>query len=116
DGVTTGDAVAAGLLTAVFSAYSVAKSALYGFDRVVPYTWLEIAGSVVAVGATVVVVATGARAYLMPLALGYAVLMLGAYVVLRQGRRSESGLLRLNVREMAVYVGLAGLGGVASAG
>ena len=37
--------------------YSVAKGALYGFDRVVPYTWLEIAGSVVAVVATIVVVA-----------------------------------------------------------
>ena len=116
EGVTPGDAVAVGLLATVFSAYSVAKSALYGFDRVVPYTWLELAGSVVAIGATVVVVATGSRAYLMPLTLGYAVLMLGALVVLRRRHRSPSGLLRLNVREMAVYVGLASLGGVASAG
>lgn len=118
DGVTAQDAVAVGLLAAVFSAYSVAKSALYGFDRVVPYTWLEIAGSVVAIGATVVVVATGARAYLMPLTLGYAVLMLGALVVLRRGRRSPSGsgVLRLDLKEMAVYVGLASLGGLASAG
>ena len=116
EGVTAGDAVAVGLLAAVFSAYSVAKSALYGFDRVVPYTWLEIAGSVVAIGATVVVVASGFRAYLLPLTLGYAVLMLGALVVLRRDRKSPSGLLRLNLREMAVYVGLASLGGVASAG
>jgi O-antigen/teichoic acid export membrane protein len=116
DGVTVGDAVAVGLLAAVFSAYSVAKSALYGFDRVVPYTWLEIAGSVVAIGATVVVVATGSRAYLMPLTLGYAVLMLGALAVLRRRRRTPSGLLRLDLKEMAVYVGLASLGGLASAG
>lgn len=118
DGVTTGDAVAVGVLTAVYSSYSVAKAALYGFDRVVAYTWLEIAGSVVAIGATVVVIAAGERAYLAPLALGYTVLMLGALVVLWRDRSGErvSGLLRLRPREMAAYAGLASLGGVASGG
>ena len=62
-----GRRIAVAALTAVYSAYSVAKGALYGFDRVVPYTWLEIAGSVVAVVATVVVVPSGAHAYLAPL-------------------------------------------------
>jgi len=117
-GVTAGDVVAVGILTAVFSAYSVAKAALYGFERVVPYTWLEVAGSVVAVGATVVVVATGARAFLLPLTIGYAVLMLGALVVLRRtsAHPVPSRRARLNPKEMAVYVGLASVGGVASAG
>jgi O-antigen/teichoic acid export membrane protein len=124
-GVSPGDAIAVGALTAVFSAYSVAKSAMFGFDRVVPYTWLEIAGSVVAIGSTVVVVATGSRAYLAPLTIGYAVLMLGALVVLRpsradRGSQADSASAgprpRVNPREITVYVGLASLGGLASAG
>jgi O-antigen/teichoic acid export membrane protein len=135
-GVSTGDALAVAALTAIYSAYSVAKGALYGFDRVVPYTWLELAGSIVTVGATVVVVASGAHAYLVPLTAGYAVLMLGALVVLRRrhdpaviGPASEVGrdtsgneaeghakVAGLDRRELATFVGLASVGGVASAG
>jgi O-antigen/teichoic acid export membrane protein len=111
------DAAAVGALTAVYSAYSVAKGALYGFDRVVGYTWLEIAGSAVAVGATVFVVATGADAYLAPLAIGYAVLMLGSLVVLRrQAVAPGTSAGTLDLRELAGWVGLASLGGGASAG
>jgi O-antigen/teichoic acid export membrane protein len=115
--VTTGDAVTVAALTAVYSAYSVAKGALYGFDRVVPYTWLEIAGSVVTVGATVIVVSSGSHAYLVPLVVGYAVLMLGSLLVLhRQHDEGGAAAGSLDRREMITYVGLASLGGVASAG
>lgn len=115
--VTTVDAVAVGALTAVYSAYSVGKGALYGFDRIVAYTWLEIVGSVVAVAATVVVVVTGSHAYLLPLTIGYAVLMLGSLVVVRR-RRGEAvaGAGSLDLKELAAWVGWASLGGGASAG
>jgi len=121
DGVTTGDVVAVAALTAVYSAYSVAKGSLYGYDRLIPYTWLEVAGSVVAIGATVVVVTVGAHAYLLPLVIGNSVLMLGSYVVLRRRRRLEATeppteTRPLNLRDLAVWVGLASLGGGASAG
>lgn len=116
--LTPGNAVAVGVLTAVYAAYSVAKAALYGFDRVVPYTWLEIAGSAVALIATVVVIATDQRDYLLPLSLGYAVLMVGSLIVLRadRGSRGAIGVLRRDGRQMATYAGLASLGGVASGG
>ncbi len=113
--VTFADAAAVALLTAIFSGYSVAKGALYGFGRVVPYTWLEIAGSVVAVVSTVVVIAIGARTYLAPLTLGYSVLMVGALVLLRPaGDRARMDPAAR--REMASFVGLASVGGLASAG
>ena len=89
--VSLSGAIGVGLLTAVFSMYSVAKGALYGFDRVVPYTWLEIAGSVVAVVATIVVVASGSHAYLAPLIIGYAVLMVGAGLGAATHGRTSSG-------------------------
>ncbi len=115
--VSQSGAIAAALLTAVFSMYGVAKGALYGFDRVVPYTWLEIAGSVVAVVATVVVVASGSHAYLFPLIFGYAVLMAGAAWVLRPRPHEERARLGAADRsEMAGYVGLASIGGLASVG
>jgi O-antigen/teichoic acid export membrane protein len=132
-GVTTADALAAGALTAVFSAYSVAKGALYGFERVVPYTWLEIVGSVVAIGGTIAVIAAGARAYLLPLTVGYAVLMLGSFVVLRRrpsldgttGPGQDGGAVAHQTPHHAApvtpgerwgVVGLATAGGLASAG
>ncbi|WP_162907598.1 lipopolysaccharide biosynthesis protein [Allorhizocola rhizosphaerae] len=106
------DGLSVGLLTFAFSAYSIEKSAFYGFHRVLPYTRLELAGAVVAIGSTVVVVWLGWTAYLMPLTLGYSVLILGAWVLLRRkGPRKE-----LPMREIAEYVGLASVGGLASAG
>jgi O-antigen/teichoic acid export membrane protein len=113
--VDRGQAVAVGALTAIYSAYSVAKGALYGFDRIQPYTWLEIAGSVVALLATVAVVASGSHQYLLPLTVGYAVLMLGALVVLRERQPTGPGAA-LDVKELASWVGWASLGGGASAG
>ncbi len=114
-------AIGVALLTAAFSMYSVAKGALYGFDRVVPYTWLEIAGSVVAVAATIAVVVSGSHAYLAPLTVGYAVLMIGGLWVLRPRRHESRHESRVAVREadrreMAGYIGLASVGGLASAG
>jgi O-antigen/teichoic acid export membrane protein len=115
--VSLSGAIGVALLTAVFSMYGVAKGALYGFDRVVPYTWLEIAGSVVAVVATIAVVASESHAYLAPLIVGYAVLMIGAAWVLRPRPHEERARLGVaDRREMAGYVGLASVGGLASAG
>jgi O-antigen/teichoic acid export membrane protein len=122
-GVSSSDVVAVAALTAVYSAYSVAKGALYGFDRIVPYVWLEVAGSVLAVGLTVAVVVTGAHAYLVPLIIGNSVLMLGALVVLRprptvpsEQEPMATVLARLKLRDLGIWVGLASLGGGASAG
>ncbi len=111
-GMSFGNGLSVGLLTFAFSVYSIEKSAFYGFHRVLPYTRLELAGAVIAIGSTVAVVSLGWTTYLMPLALGYSVLILGAWVLLRRnGPRKE-----LPMREMVEYVGLASVGGLASAG
>jgi O-antigen/teichoic acid export membrane protein len=125
-GVSSADVAAVALLTAVYAGYSVAKGALYGFDRLVAYTWLEVTGSLVTVGATAIVVTSGAHAYLVPFIIGNAVLMLGSPVILRASRErvavagSEAPRARpparLDIRELAVWVGLASLGGGASGG
>jgi O-antigen/teichoic acid export membrane protein len=120
--VDPADAIGVAALTAVYAAYSVAKGALYGFDRVTTYTWLEIAGSAVTVAVTVVVVVTGATAYLVPLVVGYAVLMVGSLVELRRrstpGPDAEPGSATPSHarRELATFVWLASLGGFASGG
>jgi O-antigen/teichoic acid export membrane protein len=111
------DTAAVSVLTAVFSVYSIEKGALYGFDRVAPYARLEIAGSVVAIGSTVVVVTVGGHAYLAPLILGYSVLIVGAWVLLR--RRITNPSVRVSRparREITEFVLLASAGGLASAG
>ncbi len=110
-----GNTIAVGLFTAVFSMYSVEKGALYGFDRAAPYAKLEIAGSVVAVLTTVVVVVAGLHTYLAPLIIGYSVLILGAWVVLRR-RHTPVPVERAHRREIGEYVLLASVGGLASAG
>jgi O-antigen/teichoic acid export membrane protein len=111
------DTIAVSLFTAIFSVYSIEKGALYGFDRIAPYARLEIAGSVVAVGATVVVVVVGAHAYLMPLILGYSVLIVGAWIILRRGHAVPAvRVTRPERREITEFVALASAGGLASAG
>lgn len=124
-GVTTGDAISVAVLAAVYSGYSVAKGSLYGFDRIVPYTWLEVVGSVVAIGSTVAVIAAGVHSYLAPLAVGYSVLMLGSFAVLWRRRPRDRGAAskpgggtktRIGLRELAGWVALASLGVGASAG
>jgi O-antigen/teichoic acid export membrane protein len=116
-GVTWSEAAATGVLTAVFATYSVAKGELYGFDRVVAYTWLEIAGSAVAIGATVAIVLAGAHVYLLPLTVGYAVLAVGALVVLRRRAGEPTASVGVADRgEMTGFIVLASVGGLASAG
>ncbi len=112
------DAVATGVLTAIFSIYSVEKAALYGFDRIQAYVRLEITGSTLAIVSTVIIVAAGWHAYLLPLTLGYSVLIAGAWFLVRRSAPAEPhGIVEPSVRnEMAGYVGLASIGGLASAG
>jgi O-antigen/teichoic acid export membrane protein len=104
----------AALLTAAFSVYSVEKGVLYGFDRVTAYVRLELTGSAVAIATTIVVVAIGARTYLLPLILGYTVLTFGAWWLLRSNAATAPP--RVAGREVTEYVTLASVGGVASAG
>ncbi|HCU51641.1 MAG TPA: hypothetical protein DGG94_17885, partial [Micromonosporaceae bacterium] len=116
-GLPVSDAVSVGLLTTAFSIYSIEKSALYGFHRVEAYVRLELIGSALAIAATLVVVLGGWHAYLLPLTLGYSVLILGAWVILRRsGSRGDGFIEHAEKREMAGYVGLASIGGLASAG
>jgi O-antigen/teichoic acid export membrane protein len=112
------DTVAVALFTAVFSVYSIEKGALYGFDRVAPYARLEIAGSVLAVLSTVVVVAAGLHTYLAPLILGYTVLIVGAWIILRRqpGSARTSQVGPVDRREITEFVLLASAGSLASAG
>jgi O-antigen/teichoic acid export membrane protein len=130
--------VAVGLLTLAFAVYSVEKAALYGYARVPAYVRLELTGSGLAVALTVLVVATGSQAYLVPLMFGYTVLAAGAWWILRAKGRwrltmrrigpltmpvpwpSDSGP-RVRVpaadrREIAGYVALASIGGLAGFG
>lgn len=117
-GASTLDAFATGLLTLAFSLYSIEKSALYGFDQVTSYVRLELTGSVLAIGSMIIVVSKGWTTYLLPLTLGYSLLILGAWVLLRRGkpRPPMSLVSTADKREIAGYVGLASLGGLASAG
>ena len=106
-----------GLLTAAFSLYSLEKGALYGFDQVASYLRLELIGSAIAIAATVTVVTLGWHTYLVPLVLGYSVLILGAWWTLRTRRRSSGVRLpAADRRELTGYVALASVGGLASAG
>ncbi len=117
-GASLADAAATALLTLAFSLYSIEKQALYGFDRVAGYVRLELAGSVVAIGLMILVVSAGWTAYLLPLALGYTVLIFGAWFMLRRGQPKApvSLVSAAERREIWGFVGLASLGGFASAG
>jgi O-antigen/teichoic acid export membrane protein len=116
--LSAANAVSVGLLTAAFSLYSVEKGALYGFDQVSPYVRLELLCSGVAIVSTVVVVVAGWTAYLAPLTLGYAVLVLGGWRTLRRAAASAgpSGGATVESGEIAGFVALASVGGLASAG
>ena len=134
---STPEVIAGGLLTVAFAVYSVEKAALYGFAQVPTYVRLELSGSALAVVVTVLVIAVGSRAYLVPLMLGYTVLAAGAWWTMRRPgrwrlRRLTIGRLRLSVpappahprvrvsaadlREIAGYVALASIGGLAGFG
>jgi O-antigen/teichoic acid export membrane protein len=117
-GVGVADAIAVALLTAVFSIYSVEKAALYGFDRVQEYVRLELIGSACAIIATVIVVLAHWHVYLLPLALGYSILIAGSLLLLRRPALppGEVTITPEHRREMRSYIGLASIGGLASAG
>ncbi|HZM84088.1 MAG TPA: lipopolysaccharide biosynthesis protein [Candidatus Limnocylindrales bacterium] len=113
------DAFAVALLTFVFSAYSVEKAALYGFHRIDGYVRLELSGSALAILATVVVVVMGWTAVLTPLILGYSVLIVGAWVLLRRGSRKvivKKPVPAADRKEIVGYVVMASIGGLAGAG
>lgn len=114
--VSPADAVAVALLTLVFAVYSVEKSALYGFHRIESYVRLELTGSALAIGSTVVVVVMGWTAVLTPLILGYSVLIAGAWALLRRNRVRTPPVPVADRREIVGYVVLASIGGLASAG
>lgn len=119
-GVGGADAFAAGLLTFVFSGYSVEKAALYGFHRIDGYVRLELAGSALAILSTIVVVVLGWGAFLLPLTLGYTVLIAGSWVLLRRRGPGSAGRMSAvpggEKREILGFVTLASMGGLASAG
>jgi O-antigen/teichoic acid export membrane protein len=113
------DTVQVGLLAAMFSAYSVDKAALYGFDRVARYGWLELAGSGLAIVATVFVVLSGSTQYLAPLTVGYAVVVVGSRFGLRSAVLHGGGVRPVapdRRREILVFVGLAAVGAGSAAG
>lgn len=117
--VSLADAVAVGLLAAAFCAYSVDKAAFYGFDRVARYSRLEVAGSGLAILATVAVIVAGSTVYLLPLALGYAVVVAGARLT-RLPDTPRGGPLPPvpagHRREVLAFAGLAALGAGSAAG
>ena len=119
--LSMGDAVAVGLLTATYSVYTVEKSALYGFGRVAAYARLEVSTSLLAIAATVLVVVAGWGGYLLPLALGYAVFVAVARLLLRRDKPAmpadpTSRRKPLNRREMLGYTAFATVGTLASMG
>jgi O-antigen/teichoic acid export membrane protein len=115
--VTLTDAVAVGLLAATFCAYSVDKAAFYGFDQVARYSRLEVAGSGLAILATVAVIVAGSTVYLLPLALGYAVVVAGARLSrLQDARPVPTAVPAGHRREVLAFAGLAALGAGSAAG
>lgn len=112
-----GDTLQVAALAVAFSVYSIDKAALYAYRRVDAYVRLELSTSALAVLATVLVVATGSTAYLLPLALGYAVFAIVARVLLRgEVRGPVSAAWPVPRGEMLGYVGLASAGTLASQG
>jgi O-antigen/teichoic acid export membrane protein len=110
-----GDAAQVGVLCLAFSAYSVQKATLYGFGEVGAYVRLELTSSVLAVAATVAVVAAGWHVYLLPLAAGYTLFTLGSWWRLRGAGGPTTGGT-FDRAEVIRYVLLACAGTVCSAG
>jgi O-antigen/teichoic acid export membrane protein len=125
--LSTGALLQVGLLTAVFSMYSVDKAALYGFDRVARYSRLEFAGSGLAIVATIGVVWSGSSLYLVPLIAGYAVVVIGSRLSLggafrrtgagvEPGGQAAASVAPVGRREVLAFVGLAAIGAGSAAG
>lgn len=110
------DVVQVVLLCVTFCAYTVQKATLYAFGEVAHYAKLELASSVIAIGATVVVVLTGVPLYILPLALGYALFGLAGWARLRGPRKALPHGYVPDRREIWIYIGLACLGTVCASG
>jgi O-antigen/teichoic acid export membrane protein len=108
------DSVAVVLLAVSFSLYSVDKASLYGFDRVAPYTRLELSTSALAIATTALVVFVIGTGYLLPLALGYSVFVVGARFLVRRDVTGPGA--PFDRREVTGFVVLACLGTLASTG
>jgi len=108
------EAAALWLLTTSYSVYSVDKAALYGFGRSGAYACLEILTSGVAVIATIATVAFGWHGYLLPLAIGYTLFVLGARVLLRP--EIHAGHAPFDRREVLTYAVVASVGTLAGTG
>ncbi|MFI5844222.1 lipopolysaccharide biosynthesis protein [Catenuloplanes sp. NPDC051500] len=104
------------LLCVTFCAYTVQKATLYAFGEVAHYAKLELASSVIAIGATVVVVLAGVPFYLLPLALGYGLFGLAGWWRLRKTRSQTPRGYVPDRREIGVYVALAVVGTVCASG
>jgi len=105
------------LLTLTYSLYVTEKAGLYGFNRVGEYVRLEILGSGVTLGATILVVTAHLTWYLLPLVAGYATFVIGARLAIRpdlRGSRSRPDLA--GGREVLTYVLLACVGALAGTG
>lgn len=109
------DTVAVGLLTLTYSLYTVDKAAMYGFGRVPAYARLEIGTSLLAIGATVLVVVAGWHGYLLPLALGYGLFALGAHLLLHRSVRGERSTAYRR-GEVVQYTVLASVGTLSGTG
>jgi O-antigen/teichoic acid export membrane protein len=108
------DALGVVLLAVSFSLYSVDKASLYGFDRVAPYTRLELTTSALAIATTALVVFVIGTGYLLPLALGYTVFVVGARFLVRRDVTGPGA--PFDRREVGGFVVLACLGTLASTG
>jgi O-antigen/teichoic acid export membrane protein len=106
-----------GILTAVYGVYVTSKAGLYGFDQVGRYARLEILGSAAILATTVAILLAGSTLYLAPLIVGYGLFVIGAHLSLRAHTGpSATAVSRTDLRELAVYAGLACIGTLASAG
>ncbi|MBQ1030132.1 lipopolysaccharide biosynthesis protein [Micromonospora parva] len=112
------DTLTLAVLTATYSLYTVDKAAMYGHGLVPQYARIELATSALAVVTTVVVIATGETAYLLPLCLGYGVFVALCRHQLRAHRRREGVPAggRFDRREVVTFAVLGSIGTLASAG
>ncbi|MEU7839562.1 lipopolysaccharide biosynthesis protein [Micromonospora sp. NPDC049114] len=112
------DTLTLAVLTATYSLYTVDKAAMYGHGLVPQYARIELATSALAVVSTVVVIATGETAYLLPLCLGYGIFVGLCRHRLRAQRRREGAPEggRFDRRQVVMFAVLGSIGTLASAG
>ena len=104
------------ILTVVYCLYVTYRAGLYAFDRVRRYAGLEILSSALIILTTVLILDVGSTLYLAPLIVGYAAFAVGAQLSLPVPRSPVRRVGPALAREAAIYVGLACVGTLASAG